>query len=104
MGGTEMKSTEKIECQISCVTHGQQPATFVCQHIVLGLKDGNPRGFNILDSESEDAYPDACCHECLALVKRDNGWTAESEAFAYVNATCCKYYENAKLVNDKIEN
>ena len=49
---------------ISCGTHGKQPETFVCKHIVETVKDGEPRGFywNYADGAFE-----AVCAKCNEL-------------------------------------
>ena len=30
---------------VTCGTHGKQPQTFVCRHIIESLKSGEPKGF-----------------------------------------------------------
>jgi hypothetical protein len=81
---------------IDCCEHGQQEATFVCQHIVETLKDGKARGF-WWSSEQDVKRPDAWCHECNDKVKAtDWEWTEENAEFANIQLLCGKCYDNAK--------
>nr|OEF44024.1 hypothetical protein OAC_20180 [Vibrio cyclitrophicus 1F273] len=52
---------------IECCEHGKQQQTYVCQHTVESLKDGNPRGFWWSIEQPESPRPDAWCSECEDL-------------------------------------
>jgi len=47
-----------------CGTHGEQPETFVCKHIVQSMKTGKEVGFYW--SNNDDTY-DAICNSCNNL-------------------------------------
>ena len=57
---------------VDCLEHGQQEETFVCQHIVQSLEDGQAKGFH-WSSESNESRPDAWCHECDDKVRVADG-------------------------------
>ena len=87
------------ERTICCAEHGDQDATFVCQHILLMLRDRVPRGFFWAD-DSDVPRPDAWCEACNVAVAQTGGeWTAESEALAGVTMICGACYDRAKRVN-----
>ena len=84
---------------VECAEHGEQQATYVCQHIVQTLKDGKARGFWWAD-DPDNPRPDAWCSECEAKVQETNGeWNDESEAFAGVKLLCGACYDRAKQIN-----
>ena len=84
---------------VECASHGTQQATFVCQHIIETLRDGNPRGFWWAD-DPENLRPDAWCSECEAKVQAANGeWNDENEAFTGVKLLCGACYDRAKEIN-----
>lgn len=49
---------------LTCGTHGKQPETFVCKHIIKSMKTGIEVGF--LWSVKDGDY-DAICHKCNEL-------------------------------------
>lgn len=84
---------------LECAQHGRQPATFVCQHIVQTLKDGEPRGFWWADDQ-DTPRPDAWCSACEAKVQESGGeWNDENETFAGVKLLCASCYDKAKEIN-----
>ena len=88
------------EQYVECCTHGKQQATFVCQHIVQSLKDGEPRGFWSAAHKSGDERPDSWCSACEDKVNSTGGeWNDESEAFAGVTLLCGACYDRAKEMN-----
>ncbi|MDH5543943.1 MAG: hypothetical protein OEZ43_00025 [Gammaproteobacteria bacterium] len=87
------------ENYIECCTHGKQQATFVCQHIVQTLSDGEARGF-WWANDPENSRPDAWCSACESMVQKTNGeWTDDSEEFAGVKLLCGACYDIAKKIN-----
>ena len=79
---------------IKCGTHGRQPLTYVCRHIIDGLKTGAPKGF--WWSRSEDGVWDAVCNECNALGQ------AEFDALGpgNIGVICLGCFEDAAALND----
>lgn len=88
----------KIE-YIECCEHGKQQETFVCQHTLASLQDGNPRGFWWSVEQPENLRPDAWCTECEELVNKTGEWEGEAEEFANIKILCGVCYDNAKLLN-----
>lgn len=87
--------------KIHCCNHGEQDETFVCQHIVQGLKAGVPYGF-WWAGESEQDRPDAWCTLCNELVSEAGGeWTDSVLAVAQVELLCARCYDDAKGMNIK---
>jgi hypothetical protein len=85
--------------RIHCEVHGDQQATFVCQHIVRSLREDRPYGF-FWAEDPESARPDAWCTACNEQVASTGGdWTEESEAFAGVTLICGACYDRAKAMN-----
>jgi hypothetical protein len=85
--------------QVQCADHGEQPVTFVCQHIIKGLVDNAPYGFFWADDPG-NPRPDAWCTACERMVQKTGGeWTDESEAFASVSILCAQCYDRAKRMN-----
>ncbi len=84
---------------VECCVHGEQQATYVCQHIVETLHDGIPRGF-WWANDPENSRPDAWCSACESMVQKTNGeWNDESESFAKATLLCGACYDRAKLIN-----
>lgn len=84
---------------VECCEHGEQQATYVCQHIVQSLRDGQPRGFWSSEASPDNPRPDSWCDECEAVVNRVGEWNDESEAFAGVTLLCGACYDRAKQMN-----
>ena len=79
---------------VTCGTHGTQPQTFVCVHIVEALKTGEPCGF--WWSRAEDGVWDAVCTDCNNL---------SQEAFDALGADnikiiCLGCFEDAAALNE----
>ena len=89
---------------VECAEHGDQQATYVCQHIIQTLKDGIPRGFWTSDDQ-ENPRPDAWCSDCEEVVQEKNGeWDDESEEFAGVTLLCGACYDRAIEINNGLIN
>ncbi len=79
---------------VTCGTHGKQPQTFVCVHIIESVKEGEAKGF--WWSRSEDGIWDAICNDCNAL---------SQEAFDALGADniktiCLGCFEDAAALNE----
>ncbi|MGF1742879.1 hypothetical protein L4C34_17750 [Vibrio profundum] len=86
---------------VECCNHGRQQATYVCQHVIVSLQDGIPRGFWSAEPEVGHERPDSWCDACEERVKLSGGeWDDESEEFAGVTLLCSVCYDNAKQMND----
>jgi hypothetical protein len=85
--------------QIECAQHGLQDETFVCQHVVQGLRDGKPYGF-WWASDSDSPRPDAWCTACDELVAQNDGeWTGDAAASANIKLLCGACYDRARAMN-----
>lgn len=63
------------EQMIRCDVHGDQPETFLCQHVVTSLFTSQPVGFWWADDPG-NPHPDAWCTACNEVLKEENGeWT-----------------------------
>lgn len=90
-----MTAGRKVECDL----HGPGEATFVCQHIVQGLREGVPYGFWCAE-DPHNPRPDAWCTACEKKVMEGGGeWGDESEAFAGVTLLCAACYDRAREMN-----
>lgn len=79
---------------VTCGTHGEQPQTFVCVHIIESLKSGEPAGF--WWSREPDGTYDAVCSACNAL---------SQEAFdalgpKNIKTLCLGCFEDAAALNE----
>jgi len=87
------------EHYVECCEHGRQQATYVCQHVVKTLIDGECRGF-WWAGDCDNPRPDAWCSECEERVQATGGeWTDESESLAGVKLLCGACYDRAKAMN-----
>ena len=79
---------------VTCGTHGKQPQTFVCVHIIEAFKKGERSGF--WWSRSEDGIWDAICTDCNNLSQE------EFDALGPQNITtlCLGCFEDAATLND----
>jgi hypothetical protein len=84
---------------VECVRHGPQQETFVCQHIVHTLADGQPRGFFWSTAARDNPRPNAWCTECNRTLELAGDWTAEAEQKAGVTLLCGACYDEAKQLN-----
>ncbi len=90
---------QPVRRSVECDEHGPQEATFVCQHIVKGLRESVPYGFWWADDPG-NARPDAWCTACNEVVAETGGeWTAAAEAFAGVKLLCGACYDRARAMN-----
>ena len=88
-----------MTAQTECHQHGNQDETFVCQHIVHGLREGVAYGF-WWETESGSSRPDAWCTACEELVAAADGErTEEVVAFASIKLLCGLCYDRAKEMN-----
>jgi len=84
---------------VQCAEHGAQPATYVCQHLVLSLRDYKPRGF-VCESDGESDYPDAWCDECDRMLIAGGGeWTDDLGKAAGVQLLCASCYCRVRKLN-----
>ena len=64
---------------VQCSQHGEQPETFVCQHIVQGLREDVPYGFWWSREAIDEKHPDAWCTICNEnTAANDWEWTANN--------------------------
>jgi hypothetical protein len=76
----------KVECRV----HGNQPATFVCQHIASGEGKGVCLGY---DPENPLAlYPDAWCEACERRRAVAGEWTDDVSEVADIKLLCSGCY------------
>ncbi|CAI8753537.1 conserved protein of unknown function [Methylocaldum szegediense] len=95
-----LESTMDDSQYVGCGIHGRRVATYVCQHIVQTLRDGQPRGFWPAEAEAGELYPDSWCTECEAVLNEAGEWNDETEAKAGVTLTRSACYERAKALNE----
>ena len=79
---------------VTCGTHGRQPQTFVCVHIVEAMKTGEPAGF--WWSRSEDGVWDAVCNECNNLSQTE----FDALGADNIKLICLGCYEDAAAMNE----
>jgi len=86
-----------MECFGCYQTLGDEEPTFVCQHIALGVQDGQSCGF-FFDEASERERPDAWCAACELTRQREGGAEA---ALGPAQATpiCPACYDDARRNN-----
>jgi hypothetical protein len=77
--------------RVACGQHGERRATFVCQHLLAGKR----RGFHHSTENPCEAWPDAWCGACDAVVERSGVWSdaAMHEADADIRMVCDICYE-----------
>jgi hypothetical protein len=81
----------------NCPVHGSQQQTFVCQHIVEGLRAEKRVGFWWATDDPSNPRPDACCTACNERVKLTDGeWTDEILEIAKPQLLCGACYDSAK--------
>ena len=83
----------------TCARHGQQPETFVCQHLVESLRTGERVGM-CWPRDSDQERPDAWCLACEQ--RRDEGgggWTDETLESLKVTLLCGACYDQTKAHN-----
>ena len=83
---------------VNCKTHGLQPGTLVCQHIVQGLKERKRVGFFWAMDDPDNLCPDAWCKACNERVKLTGGeWTGEALEQLEPRALCSACYGAARI-------
>jgi hypothetical protein len=82
---------------VNCKTHGTQPQTFVCQHIVAGLIAKERVGFWWTQHDPDNPRPDAWCRECEGRVSKTGGeWEGEALEQLRPQILCGACYDSAK--------
>src|SRR5215471_10432 len=83
---------------VECDEHGGQLATYVCRHIVEGLRTKTRVGFFWAYDDPDNPRPDAYCSECNELAKRspDGEWTEDDLEFVKPRLMCGACYDLAK--------
>jgi hypothetical protein len=77
---------------VACERHGEQRATFVCQHLL----DGSRKGWVTIASGSDDR-PDAICADCDAFWREaGDQWTDELEAQVRIRVVCARCYDELR--------
>jgi hypothetical protein len=95
----EERSMKKEVNTVDCEQHGQQPETFVCQHVVQSLYTNKRVGFRWAD-DPENPRPDAWCTACNELLSEAGGeWNDRTESFAGVKLLCGACYDRAREIN-----
>ena len=79
---------------VNCGTHGRQPLTYVCVHILESLRTGEPKGF--WWSRGEDGVWDAVCSDCNALSQED----FEALGPENIEVVCLGCFEDAAALNE----
>ncbi len=79
---------------VTCGTHGEQPKTFVCVHIIEALKKGAPSGF--WWSRSEDGVWDAVCTDCNNLSQKEFDALGPKN----IGVICLGCFEDAAALNE----
>lgn len=88
-----MSADEKANCSI----HGEQPRTYVCQHVYAGLVAKERVGFFWTTSQPDNPHPDAYCRECEIRVREAGGeWTGEALEQLQPKILCSVCYDLAK--------
>ena len=92
-----MKESKSMDF-VNCCTHGNAPATFVCQHVLAGLAAKNRVGFFWTIEGPEVPRPDAWCLECEARVRKTDGeWVGEAFDKLQPKVLCGHCYDLAKI-------
>ncbi len=82
--------------KMSCATHGEREATFVCQHLVRGTGLGF---FMAASTGSDGARPHAWCGRCDRVLMEEGEWNDRSEGFAKVTMICAGCYDASRERN-----
>ena len=87
------------QATVTCASHGVQPPTFVCQHLVESLDSRRAIGF-WWSREDDSDRPDAWCSACKEqLASTNQQWTAETVQFARPKLLCGSCYDLAYQIN-----
>ncbi|NVB84031.1 MAG: hypothetical protein HOV81_36990 [Kofleriaceae bacterium] len=91
-----MSAPDDDDDLITCDTHGETPATFVCRHVAFGVACG----FHANPPAEDDPWPDAWCDLCEAAFQAAGGeWNEESESGVDLTLLCTHCYEAARARN-----
>lgn len=81
---------------VTCGTHGDSPATFVCRHLARGVACG----YHFSADNPSDPWPDAWCDLCEEAFQAQGGeWNDVSEAVAEIALQCAGCYEGTRARN-----
>ncbi len=83
--------------KVRCATHGEQEATYVCQHIVGTLDSEQAVGFH-WPADTGMSRPEAWCTECERVRDAEGDWTETAMKFAGVSVLCGGCYDRAKAI------
>ncbi len=82
--------------RVVCSIHGPQPATFVCRHIIEGLRRNSTCGFRQA-ADTTEPRPDAWCNACAEFLAEHGGeWDDTTESCAGVTLLCGACYDLAR--------
>ncbi|MEI8644367.1 hypothetical protein P4S60_01640 [Pseudoalteromonas sp. Hal040] len=83
--------------KVTCKTHGEGNASFLCCHLI----NGKGLGFNLgYDPDYPDELcPDAWCDRCEEVLDTEGEWNENSEAFADIKVLCEHCYEDIRERN-----
>ncbi len=79
---------------VTCGTHGKQPQTFVCVHIVESIREGEAKGF--WWSRGPDGVWDAVCTDCNNLSQE----AFEAMGDENIAVICLGCFEDAAALNE----
>ena len=79
---------------IECGSHGRQPVTYVCVHIIEASQSGEPCGF--WWSRGEDGVWDAVCSACNDLSQE----AFEALGSDNIKVVCLGCFEDAAVLNE----
>lgn len=85
--------------RVRCATHGDQPQTLVCQHIVQGLVDRRRVGFFWSVADPDNPRGDAWCSDCNNRVKQTGEWVGPALEHLQPKVLCGECYDFAKAFN-----
>jgi hypothetical protein len=89
-----MAMTDKI----SCPTHGERQAAYVCTHL---LGDSAGLGFNRIDPGEANPFPDAWCDDCELIRAAHGEWNDESQKLVKISLLCSACYERSRIRNTR---
>ena len=85
--------------RVRCASHGDQPQTLVCQHIVQGLVDRQRVGFFWSVDDPNNPRGDAWCSDCNNRVKLTGEWVGLALEHLQPKVLCGECYDFAKAFN-----
>jgi hypothetical protein len=82
---------------VHCATHGEQPETLVCHHVLEGLRTKTRVGFVWTTADPANPRPDAWCQDCNARVAATGGeWVGDALANLGPQTLCGACYDTAR--------